>query len=134
MLECYIDLIGKTSVGHNSEATMVVSPICDNDGCYVRNITYNTGATIRQMSALIALSTDCQQRFTVSELFEIFAIYAFYCNVYNNNSIVMFLYMNTIYSTGVYLLFWSSPPKVLNKFLGGTIVSGISSISGLESL
>lgn len=34
-------------------------------GSYSRNITYTGGATIRQMSALAALSTSCRQKFIV---------------------------------------------------------------------
>lgn len=34
-------------------------------GSYSRDITYAGGATIRQMSALAALSTSCRQKFIV---------------------------------------------------------------------
>jgi hypothetical protein len=54
---------GTTLVSHNSETITDVGN-CVDPGCYSKSIIY-TGATTKQLAALVDLSTNCRQYFRV---------------------------------------------------------------------
>jgi hypothetical protein len=57
---------GKTSILHDSEAPMDVGH-CADPGCYSREINYT--ATMRQMTTLVELSSECHQSIKVKGTF-----------------------------------------------------------------
>ena len=54
-------------VGHDLENKMDVDQ-CTDPGCYSRRVNYEGGATMKQLTALIDVSINCQQEIIVSLL------------------------------------------------------------------
>jgi hypothetical protein len=52
-------------VGHDSENKIDVEQ-CTDPGCYSRRVNYEGGANLKQLAALIDVSTNCQQEIIVS--------------------------------------------------------------------
>ena len=60
------DYLGETVVMHNSMEKLNVG--CQGAGCYSRNITYSN-ASMRQLKALVQLSSNCSQHLRVIDRF-----------------------------------------------------------------
>lgn len=59
--------IGTTSIPHDTESVMDMGN-CRDPGCYTRQVTYK--ASLRQMAALIDLSSECRQSIRVLKLYK----------------------------------------------------------------